>query len=157
MMKRLAAVIISGIFFTLIVTVSAYSESVTKKMSVQGSVPIMMKYQITKQPSAISVTNRDLSKGYTDSINAVNLSVTTNNQNGYIIVVSLKNLPFITSASVKVDNQSVNIPINNSAEILMPFGGSATMTTKLSFRFHLSPDASVGQSEWPVAIMVNPI
>ena len=157
MMRKMAAAMILCLLFTITVTGYVYSKSTTKQMSIQGTVPLMLKYQITRQPTVLAVTSKDLSKGYVDSLNSVYLSVTTNNQNGYIIVVALKNLPFFSSAAVTVGNKSINIPVGSSGEIRMPYEGSATLTKRLSFRFRLTPEAMATQYEWPVVIMVNPI
>ena len=157
MMRRPAAAMILCLFFTMTVTGYVYGQSVTKQMSIQGTVPLMLKHQITKQPTVLAVTNKDLGKGYVDSANSVHISITTNNQNGYILVVALKNLPFFSSATVTVDNKSMNIPVGTSGEIRMPYEGSSALTKRLSFRFRLTPEAKANQYEWPVVIMVNPI
>jgi hypothetical protein len=133
---------------------SAYAaEPHTAKLTVMARIATFFRMQVDHQAAALTVTARDVERGYVEVPAASNFSVVTNVQDGFVIDFRPRSDVFRSVLVTGLQN-----PVEIGAQ-----GGAATnnaphgRTTfhQLGYRFTLRPDLQPGEYPWPLEISVR--
>jgi hypothetical protein len=118
-------------------------------IQVSATVAPLTTLKTIRQQSAITVTERDIARGYVDAPAASRIEIRTNNPHGCMLVVEGLNGPFRESV-VRGMEREVQIGPGPSF-VPMPHARGA-VTMELSYRFFLSGKAKPGTYSWPLTI-----
>ena len=129
------------------------ADTSTAKLTVMARIATFFRMQIEHQAPALTVTARDVERGYVEAPAASNFSVVTNTQEGFIIEFRPRSDMF---RSVVVTG--LQSPVEIGAQ-----GGAATNNTphgrttfhQLGYRFMLRPDLQPGDYAWPLELSVR--
>ena len=141
----------------LLVNGEAYSGAVSDRLHISATVAPKIEYRILTEASALKITPADLKKGYHDVHMGTFLTITTNDPNGYLLSIQSQRGEGLVSITVTVEGSAYNLSPTGSVEIPFPFHGLAPEKRKLSYRFHLAPNAKTGIYPWPIIVTVHPI
>lgn len=131
----------------------AYAESRTAKVMVMARIAGFFRLQIDHQVAALTVTARDIERGYVEVPAASSFSVITNTQDGYLIDFRPRSDVF-RSVVVTGLQGSVEIGADGGTAVHnVPHG--RTTVHQLGYRFMLRPDLQPGSYPWPLAISVR--
>jgi hypothetical protein len=138
---------------TLNTSTAIAAEPSSTKLLVMARVATFFRMQVEHQVSTVTVTARDVERGYVEVQAGSNFSVVTNTQDGLIIEFRPRGDMF---RSVVV--MGLRAPVEISAN-----GGIATNDTphgkttfhQLGYRFMLRPDLQPGDYAWPLEISVR--
>ena len=125
----------------------------TTKLAVMARIATFFRMRVEYQAAALTVTARDIERGYVEVPAASNFSVITNTQDGYLIDFRPRSDVFRSVLVTGLQN-----PIEIGAE-----GGTAvhnvphgrTTFHQLGYRFMLRPDLQPGSYPWPLEISVG--
>lgn len=132
---------------------NAYAQSHTTNLRIMARVATFFRMQVDHQAAALTITARDIERGYVEVPAASNFSVITNTQDGLVI-------DFLPCSDVF---RSVLVTgLQNAIEIGAQ-GGTArhnvphgrTTLHQLGYRFLLRPDLQPGSYPWPLQISVR--
>jgi hypothetical protein len=132
---------------------SAAADTSTTKLNIMARIATFFRMQIEHQTTALTVTARDIERGYVDVPAASNFSVITNTQDGFLIDFRPRGEVFRSVTVTGLQN-----PVEIGAH-----GGSAVNNTphgrttfhQLGYRFVLRPDLQPGEYPWPLEISVR--
>ncbi len=154
---RIQRRIVFGALTTLAAsTISSHldASAVRSQIAVTAFVPAQINGRIVSQPSALTVTDADIARGYVDVATAAELRVTSNDPTGYIIDF-FSRLPIFTAVTVSSKDGSADLGPDGGAIIEQAPAGR-DMPLRLSFRFLLSAQVQPGTYPWPLALNVRP-
>jgi hypothetical protein len=152
--KLVAAVLIAAMSLVSAPAVQdAHAEPHTTKLAVMARVATFFRMQVEHQAAALTITARDIERGYVEVSAASNFSVITNAQDGFVIDFRPRGDLF---RSVFVTG--LQSPVEIGAQ-----GGSVTDNVphgritfhQLGYRFMLRPDLQPGSYPWPLEISVR--
>lgn len=129
--------------------------SLRSQIAVTAFVPAQTVGQLVSQPSEISITAADVSRGYVDIPAASQLRVTSNNPIGYVVDF-FSRLPIFTSVTVSSASGSADLGPDGGAIIERGRQGH-DLSLQLSFRFNLAAQIQPGTYPWPLALNVRPL
>lgn len=151
--SAVAAVFIAAVLFSG----TAPAGTVSGLLEVRAYVLPSIDYEVRNTRRDITVTPADIRKGRKRVPNGTMISVRSNSPGGYLLTVCLGDINGITSADIFLNGTAHRVAPNGCVEIQGPYSGRSTAPElkRLSYRFHLSPDAERGRRPWPVFITVD--
>jgi hypothetical protein len=132
---------------------NAYAGPQTTKLTVMAKIATFFRMQVDYQVAALTITARDIERGYVEAPAASNFSVITNTQDGFVIDFRPRSDVF---RSVLVTGLQSPIEIGAQGGIAaqnVPHG--RTTFHQLGYRFVLRPDLQPGSYLWPLEISVR--
>ena len=136
----------------------ATAQSVNQSIEVRANVPLLLEYDLLHETSVLVIKKTNIKKGIVNIKNGIVVSVTTNNANGYLFLITSQEVDFYTSATISTnDDRTFEILPNSSVEISMPFSGPKGETTKLDFQILIPQDINQGDYIWPFILSVHPL
>lgn len=132
---------------------NAAAEPHTAKLTVMARIATFFRMQIENQAAVLTVTARDIERGYVDVPAASSFSVVTNVQDGFLIDFRPRGDLFRSVRIMGLQN-----PLEIGAD-----GGTAlnnaphgrTTFHQLHYQFTLRPDMQPGNYPWPLQISVR--
>lgn len=161
----------------------ASGASVSNKLHIQAIVPPMLEFRTVHEKHELKITKSDVQKGYKEVNNGTSVSVTTNSSNGYVISISAqplvsaenkdkdeknknhkkdkgdndRTLAVYTYVTVTIDGRYFGTAPGGSVDFQMPATSKTNNTTRLSYRFALSPNVEADTYPWPIVVTVYPL
>ena len=105
------------------------------------------------QPSDITITEKDIARGYVDAPSASRIEVRNNNPQGYLLVFEGLNGPF---RKTLVRGMEREVQIGPGAGLVPMPHARGPVTMELSYRFFLSENARPGTYSWPLTLSSQP-
>ena len=105
------------------------------------------------QPSDITITEKDIARGYVDAPSASLIEVRNNNPRGYLLVFEGLNGPF---RKTLVRGMEREVQIGPGAGLVPMPHARGPVTMELSYRFFLSENARPGTYSWPLTLSSQP-
>ena len=180
-MKSLTAGLVMAPFL-LVFAGLASGASANGQLHIQATVPPVVEFRIVHEEHKLKIAKSDAKKGYKEVNNGTIISVTSNTTNRYVISVSARPLPsaedneekknekrkkdhdgedsaaeVYTYVTVTVDGRTFGTAPGGSVDIQMPATSQTNDTTRLSYRFTLSPGVASGTYPWPIVVTVYPL
>ncbi len=152
---RKAIYILLSLILTLLLSEDLLAGSKSALLSVSASVIPYAKHNVLHQENSLTITERDIERGYKEISNATVLSVKTNSLDGYMMFFPTAG-DFFREVTLLEGNIAYNLSESNQ-EVFFAQHGKSFMTKELSFRFTLSADTKPGTYQWPLAYMINPM
>ena len=109
--------------------------------------------QVDHQVAALTITARDIERGYVEVPAASNFSVITNTQDGFVIDFRPRSDVFHSVLVTGLQNPVEIGAQGGTAMHNVPHG--RTTFHQLSYRFMLRPDLQAGSYPWPLEISVR--
>ncbi len=153
-MRKLIGIILVVLLATLI-SGNVFAASKSTTMHASTRVVAYAKHNVLHQENTLTITSKDIERGYKEISKATVLSVQTNSLNGYLMNLFVG------------DNFFSNVTLNDGlnkysiselgGEVHFPYEGKIYVTKELSFRFDLLTNVKPGTYQWPVAFMISPM
>jgi len=148
--KLIGAVLLAAMS---LVSAPAHAAPNTTKLTVMARIATFFRMRVEHQAAALTITARDIERGYIEVPAASNFSVITNSQDGYVIDFRPRSDVFRSVLVTGLQN-----PIEMGAE-----GGAAmhniphgrTTFHQLGYRFTLRANLQPGSYPWPLEISVG--
>jgi hypothetical protein len=129
------------------------ADASTTKLMVMARIATFFRMQIEHQAPALTVTARDVERGYVEVPAASSFSVVTNTQDGFLIEFRSRSDMFrsvvVTGLQAPVEIGAQGGTATNNA----PHG--RTTSHQLGYRFNLRPDLPPGDYAWPLELSVR--
>jgi hypothetical protein len=132
---------------------NAHAEPHTAKLTVMARVATFFRMQVDHQAAALTITERDIERGYVEVPAASNFSVITNAQDGFVIDFRPRSDVFRSVLVTGLQNPVEIGAQGGSAMNNVPHG--RTTFHQLGYRFMLRPDLQPGSYPWPLEISVR--
>ena len=116
-------------------------------------VTTFFRMQVDHQVAALTITARDIERGYVEVPAASNFSVITNTQDGFVIDFRPRSDVFHSVLVTGLQNPVEIGAQGGTAMHNVPHG--RTTFHQLSYRFMLRPDLQAGSYPWPLEISVR--
>jgi hypothetical protein len=142
-----------ALFSALIAPAAVAADTSSTKLMVMARIATFFRMQIEHQTAAVTVTARDVERGYVEVPAASSFSVVTNTQSGFLIEFRPRSDMF---SSVVVSGLQAPVEISAHGGIAAnntPHG--KTTSHQLGYRFMLRPDLQPGSYAWPLEISVR--
>ena len=105
------------------------------------------------QPSTISITNQNISRGYVDVPAVIVLRVQTNDRRGYLLHASKIGAAF---ESIELSTPGARMNVAENAWLYRPYNGGADVM-EIRARLHLGSGAQPGIRALPVRFDATPL
>lgn len=153
--KRLFSTIFL-LFVLMIVSNDSSGKSIGSNLEIRTTVPPALKFAIITEPSVLTVTPKDVKKGFTKIKDGIVFSIITNNRNGYILRIRCRTSTAISHIEIIVqkDNPFDLLPGENVG-IQMPYEGLDDNIVSISFIVYLKADTEAGEYVWPIFASVH--
>lgn len=136
-------------------TTNAFAGTDKDSLHVSAKVLPYVKYDIQHQEVYLTLTQKDIDRGYKDISNATIISVKTNSVNGYLLNIFISNNIF--SKVILSDGTNDYYLSEMGGEVHFMYNGRNYVTKELTFRFNLLADIKPGTYAWPVSFMIRPM
>lgn len=152
MMNAFKIILIAGAVFPLTLTTS-YAGDMKGNLYAMTNVMPSIKYVIHHKAGNITVTQKDIERGYVDVQKALVYSMTTNSTNGHLLIFAYDG-NYIKRLTIFDEKNAYHIS-ESDGEVHMPDQGNGYITKELTFRLHLLSDAKPGIYRMPVEVMLS--
>lgn len=132
---------------------NAYAEPHTTKLTVMARIATFFRMQVDHQDAALTITERDIERGYVEVPAASKFSVVTNTQDGFVIDFRPRSDVFRSVLVTGLQNPIEIGAAGGTAMNNVPHG--RTTFHQLGYRFMLRPDLQPGSYPWPLDISVR--
>jgi hypothetical protein len=130
------------------------AETASTELKIRATVPTQIEYQILKQPNFLEINKVDKKRGYKDINKETELKVTTNDPNGYVILLTCQKADFFSSVMVKDDDRVFELLPGDQLEIHEPMPSRPPDKKSLDYTFYLTPDVQLIKYPWPISVTV---
>lgn len=131
----------------------AHAEGNTTRLNVVARVATFFRMQVEHQAAVITVTPRDIERGYVEVLAASRFSVVTNTPDGFIVDFRPRSDVFLAVRITGLQNP-VEFGVQGGAALHNVPHGQTTIH-QLGYRFMLRPDLKPGNYPWPLEISVR--
>ena len=130
----------------------AWSDEAQSAFQVSLQVPVRLALQPVGEPARITVTERDLARGYVDV--SANYHVSHNDRRGYLLqIVRLGGI----AREVRVSGLGGTVVVAGDAVEMYRDGRVFEQDVALEFRLMLDEGVEPGTFGWPVALSAQPL
>ncbi|MBI5408432.1 MAG: hypothetical protein HZA14_03595 [Nitrospirae bacterium] len=138
---------------TLAAGAAAFSENRKGNLQIMTDVRPAINYVIHHQAQDVTVTQEDIEKGYVDIQKAFVYSISTNSNNGHLLLFAYDGN--YVKAITLFDEKNTYLISESDNELHVPYQGSDYITKEWTFRLHLLSDLKPGTYKLPVAVMLS--
>ena len=148
------AIVGTLVLLALCVSGTVLAGSTSALMSVSVQVQARTLLNVESQPTSLVLTEADLARGYVEVPAVSRIRVRSNDPNGYLLAFDVTGGPFTV---IEVTGLGPAAQISaNGGWLDRPFAGTQPVTSELTYRFLLAPNAQTGTYPWPVALSATP-
>lgn len=124
------------------------------RVQVSATVLTVVNMKIVRQPGQLNIEQRHLNQGYVDIEVGSELSIRSNNPNGFTLTWST-DLVDVSRVSARISQSGVDSAIGDGCRVVRT-PRFRVESVHVSYRLHLNSQAQTGTHPWPIALSFTP-
>ena len=147
---------IGAAIFAMLLVASTHATadgSAQRNIQVSATVLTVIKMKVLRQPGQLNIEQRHINQGYVDIEDASELSIRSNNPNGFTLSWRA-DFVVVSRVSARISQGGIDTVGDSRLVVRTPLFRNESV--QLSYRLHLNSQAQAGTHPWPVELSFTP-